>query len=253
MVTELIRTGIKIAPIVRRLPADLDTPASVYLKVRGSGPSFLLESVEGGERIARYSFIGLEPRYEYRITGQSVERRSATSVEHSQIPEGQDPLHYLQSQLEGFHPELPEGLPRFIGGLVGYLGYETIRYFEPRLQKHLQNGKLPESVFLLADTIIAFDHARHTLELITYAFDGDVEAANRKLDTIEARLLAPTPLPRGTDDPTPASVKVTSNLTQAEYEQAVRVGKEHIAAGDIFQVVLSQRLSRPAHGDPFNI
>ena len=253
MVTELIRTGVKIAPIVRRLPADLDTPASVYLKVRGSGPSFLLESVEGGERIARYSFIGLEPRYEYRITGQSVERRSATSVEHIQIPEGQDPLHYLQSQLEGFHPELPEGLPRFIGGLVDYLGYETIRYFEPRLKKHLQSGTLPESVFLLADTIIAFDHARHTLELITYAFDGDVDAAHRKLDTIEARLLAPTPLPRGTDSPSAASVEVTSNLTQAGYEQAVRVGKEHIAAGDIFQVVLSQRLSRPAHGDPFNI
>lgn len=253
MVTELIQTSTSIAPIVRRLPADLDTPASVYLKVRGSGPSFLLESVEGGERIARYSFIGLEPRYEYRITGQSVERRSATSVEHFQIPEGQDPLHYLQSQLDGFTPELPEGMPRFIGGLVGYLGYETIRYFEPRLQKHLQSGKLPESVFLLADTIIAFDHARHSLDIITYAFDGNVEAANRKLDAIEARLLASTPLPRAADSPAAATVEVASNLTQAEYEQAVLAGKEHITAGDIFQVVLSQRLSRPAHGDPFNI
>lgn len=253
MVTELIRTDTKISPIVRHLSADLDTPASVYLKVRGSGPSFLLESVEGGERIARYSFIGIEPRYEYRITGQGVERRSATSVEHFQIPEGQDPLHYLQSQLDGFDPELPEGLPRFIGGLVGYLGYETIRYFEPRLGKHLQSGKLPESVFLLADTLIAFDHARHSLEIITYAFDGNVEAANRKLDAIEARLLAPTPLPRAADSPAAAAVEVASNLTQAQYEQAVRVGKEHIAAGDIFQVVLSQRLSRPAHGDPFNI
>ena len=253
MVTELIRTETKISPIVRNLPADLDTPASVYLKVRGKGPSFLLESVEGGERIARYSFIGIEPRYEYRITGQSVERRSASTVEHFQIPTGQDPLHYLQSQLDGFQPELPEGLPRFIGGLVGYLGYETIRYFEPRLDAHLKNGKLPESVFLLADTIIAFDHARHTLNIITYAFDGDVDAANRKLDAIEARLLAPTPLPRGTNSPATASVGFESNLTQAEYETAVQTGKEHIAAGDIFQVVLSQRLSRPAHGDPVNI
>ncbi len=253
MVTELIQTTTRIAPIVRRLPADLDTPASIYFKVRGSGPSFLLESVEGGERIARYSFIGIEPRYEYRLTGQSVERRSKDSIEHLQIPPGQDPLHYLQSQLSGFTPELPEGMPRFIGGLVGYLGYETIRYFEPKLQKRLRSGNLPESVFLLADTIIAFDHARHTLELITYAFDGDVDAANRKLDAIEARLFTPTPLPRETNAPNPAAITVTSNLTQAEYEQAVRTGKEHIAAGDIFQVVLSQRLSRPAHGDPFNI
>ncbi len=253
MVTELIQTTTGIAPIIRRLPGDLDTPASIYLKMRGGGSSFLLESVQGGERIARYSFIGIEPRYEYRITGQSVERRSANAVEHIQIPEGQDPLHYLQSQLSGFTPELPEGLPRFVGGLVGYLGYETIRYFEPKLQGQLKTNSLPESVFLLADTIIAFDHARHTINIITYAFDGDVDAANRKLDDIEARLRARLPLPRGTDAPQPASVEVTSNLTQAEYEQAVQVGKEHIAAGDIFQVVLSQRLSRPAHSDPFDI
>lgn len=252
MVMELIQTATRIAPIVRRVSADLDTPASVYLKVRGAGPSFLLESVQGGERVARYSFIGVEPRYEYRITGQRVERRSANAVELFSIPDGQDPLHFLESQLAGFRPERPEGLPRFIGGLVGYLGYEAVRYFEPKLHLRLAHSSLPEAVFLLADTILAFDHARHTLDLITYAFDGDVEAAHRRLDAIEARLRAPLPHPREVA-PLPSGTEFTSNLTRAEYEHAVRIAKEHIAAGDIFQVVLSQRLSRRTNSDPFDI
>lgn len=252
MVMELIQTTTRIAPIVRRISADLDTPASVYLKVRGSSPSFLLESVQGGERVARYSFIGIEPRYEYRIYGHQVERRSVQGVETIELPTGQDPLHYLQSQLAGFVPERPEGLPRFIGGLVGYLGYETVRYFEPTLGSRLKRSSLPESVFLLADTLLAFDHARHILDLITYAFDGDEEAAHRRLDSIEARLRAPLPRPRPRL-PQPPGLEFRSNLTRAQYEQAVRVAKEHIAAGDIFQVVLSQRLSRQTHSDPFDI
>ncbi|PWH15245.1 MAG: anthranilate synthase component I [Anaerolineae bacterium] len=253
MVTELIQTTAQITPIVRRISADLDTPASVYLKVRGNGPSFLLESVQGGERVARYSFIGIEPRYEYRITGRQIERRSANMVEHIRIPPEQDLLHYLQSQLAGFTPQRPDGLPRFIGGLVGYLGYETVRYFEPKLHPRLKHNALPEAVFLLADTILAFDHARHTLDLITYAFDGDIQAANSRLDDIEARLRAPLPRPSEPYARQPASVEFLSNLTRAEYEQAVRVAKEHIAAGDIFQVVLSQRLSRSTESDPFDI
>lgn len=251
MVTDLIQTSTRITPLVRSLPADLDTPASVYLKLRGHGPSFLLESVEGGEQVARYSFIGVAPRYQYRIFGSRIERHDEQGIDQVFLPDGQDPFRYLQSQLAGFQPELPEGLPRFIGGLVGYLGYETIRHFEPRLSPRLESGNLPDSVYLLADTVIAFDHARHTLHLITYPFDGDEETAGHKLDELAARIQSPMPCPAGSSRPAP--VKFESNFTQAGFEQAVNAAKEHIASGDIFQVVLSQRLTRQTSADPFDI
>src|SRR5215831_14389214 len=121
-------------PIYRELPADLETPTSVYLKLSGAGPSFLLESVEGGERVARYSFIGVRPAVQYRLRPGKIERHGPQGVDDLPLTPDGDVLHVLQAELAGYQSAHVEGLPRFIGGLVGYLGYETIRQFEPKLQ-----------------------------------------------------------------------------------------------------------------------
>ena len=238
-------------PLVRELSADLETPTSVYLKLAGGGPSFLLESVEGGERVARYSFIGVQPAYQYRLRAGAVERHGPDGVSQLTLPPGGAGLHVLQSELARFQSAHVDGLPRFIGGLVGFLGYETIRQFEPRLQSLPAGGDLPEGIFLLTDTLVAFDHARRSLFLIAHAFGGDQAAAQRRLDELEQRLNGPLPAPQ-----TPVSnlqSPIVSNLAKADYEAAVRAAQEHISAGDIFQVVLSQRLTRQTSARPFDI
>ncbi len=257
------------APLVRELPADLDTPTSVYLKLRGRGPSFLLESVEGGERVARYSFIGVSPSRGYVVYGRTIERRVNGQTETITLDSSTDPLHYLQTELAQFqsgYSPLPFGvspngrgaggegrLPRFVGGLVGYLGYETVRYFEPKLEPQLQTSDLPDAAFLLADTLVAFDHARRSLFLITHAFDGDTAAAEQRLDEIEELLNSPISNLTQASPISTSPSSARSNLTQAEYESLVLRAKEHIAAGDIFQVVLSQRFSRETSAAPFDV
>jgi len=238
-------------PVFRELSADLETPTSVYLKLRGRGSSFLLESVEGGERVARYSFIGVEPSAQYRLQNGEVVRHGPEGVTKLEVGPGQDALHALQTELGRYQAAHVEGLPRFVGGLVGYLGYEVVRQFEPKLAPLPTNDTLPDGLFLLADTLVAFDHARRSLFLIAHAFDGDTAAAERRLDALEKRLAAPVPVePAANVHHIPAT---TSNLSQAEYEGIVATAREYIAAGDIFQVVLSQRLTRQTHARPFDI
>jgi anthranilate synthase component 1 len=239
-----------IQTIVREIPADLETPTSLYLKLRGQAPSFLLESVEGGERIARYSFIGVAPRAQYVLRANEVEIIEGDRRHIITLDPGSDPTRFLESELRRFQSVPQAGLPRFIGGLVGYLGYESVRHFEPTLSPRLQPSALPDGIYLLVDTIIAFDHARRSLSMITNVLDGDADAANRKLDEIGARIRQPLP-PAG---PRPASSSpAESNLTQDSFEGMVRAAKEHIAAGDIFQVVLSQKFSRETQVEPFDV
>jgi len=235
--------------IVREISADLETPISVYMKLRGQGASFLLESVEGGERIARYSFIGVKPRAQYIIRDTEIEIQDSNGSRITQY-DG-DPTYFLQEELSRYKFLPQTGVPRFIGGMVGYLGYESVRFFEPTLKPALsRQASVPDGIFLLADTVIAFDHARRSLSLIANVLDGDVESAARKLDEIESHIQQPLPVvqPR-----TMQSSKTRSNMTQGHYEDMVRDAKEHIAAGDIFQVVLSQRFSRETNVEPFDV
>jgi anthranilate synthase component I len=246
-----------IAPIVREIAADLETPASAYLKLRRGGPSFLLESVEGGERIARYSFIGVEPRCVYVIRGRTLERRANGAVETLTAGPDSDPFRLLEAEMARLVapvlPPAPVKLPRFLGGLVGYMGFECVRYFEPRLDPLLHASPYPEAVYLMADTIVAFDHVRHSLFLIAYPFDGEKEA-RRKLATLEKRLRRPLPAESAPAAGTaPAPVAFQSNVGQERYEEMVRAAKEHILAGDVFQVLPSQRLSRTTKAAPFDI
>ena len=252
--TSATKTAPAFPPIVRELSADLETPVSVYLKLAGSGPSFLLESVTGGERLARFSFIGVNPSRAFILHNGQICTHSAAGI--SEQPAGDDPMSILRSELQRRAFEPIPGLPRFNGGLVGYLGYEIVRYFEPSV--HLDpNPEMPEAIFLLADTLVAFDHAFGRLVLIANP-DPDLpeiearKAAESRLDDLEARLAGPLPL-RSSVKLASGSTVMSSNHSKEEFMAGVRAAKEHITAGDIFQVVLSQRLSRTTHAEPFSI
>ncbi len=246
----MLAEATTITTIVREIPADLETPTGLYLKLRGRGPSFLLESVEGGERMARYSFIGVAPRAEYILRGNEVEVIAGDRHNVVVLNPGADPTHFLHAELRRFQSVFQAGLPRFIGGLVGYLGFESVRYFEPGLNSKLPKSRLPDGIYLLADTIVAFDHARRSLFLIANVLDGDMDAANRSLDKVAEQIDAP--LPPAAQPPARSSA-MHSNMTKADFERLVIAAKEHIAAGDIFQVVLSQRFSRETEAEPFDV
>ena len=239
-----------IKTIYRELHADLETPTSLYLKLRGNGPSFLLESIEGGEHIARYSFIGVSPRARYVTRANQVTITSGDEIRTVVLDPGSDPTRFLETEMQRFHAEPVAGLPRFVGGMVGYLGYEAVRHFEPKLAPLMAPSHLPDAIHLLNDTVIAFDHARRSLFVIAHVLDGDEAAAQRKLDEIEAALRAPLPV---TAAKTGRSSETRSNMSKDDFEKMVLAAKEYISAGDIFQVVLSQRFSRKTSAEAFDI
>ncbi len=252
-----------LIPIIRELPADLETPVSVYLKLAGSGPSFLLESITGGEQIARYSFIGIQPSKAYVL--QNNAWQVCAFADPQEMPpctpappplHSSAPLDFLRAQLSQYHLAPTAGLPRFAGGLVGYLGYEMMRYFEPTVSL-TPHPSLPDAILLFADTVVAFDHAFGKLLLITNAYvNGDEHAAraaaHARLDALEARLQGPIP-PQPTPTPSSTDNSLRANMSQVAFETAVRRAQEHIAAGDTFQIVPSQRFSRQTSAAPFDI
>ena len=229
-----------LVPIYHEMMADLETPVSAYLKIAHGNYSFLLESVEGGERLARYSFIGTEPSLILK-TGKE-----------NPI----DPLLMIEKEFRRFQLVPIAGLPRFHGGMVGYLSYEVARYFERLPSPEQDVLSLPESVLMLADTLLVFDHLTHKIKVVSHAhLDGDVETAylkaTDKIDSLVERLRQPVPA-----EISPAvstEFKVSSNLTQTEFEAIVSRTKEYIYAGDIIQAVQSQRLSRRTEASPFAI
>ena len=240
-----------IQTIIREVSADLETPISVYMKLRGQGPSFLLESVEGGERIARYSFIGIKPKAQYILRGNEIQIIESGSTRVVSLDQDVDPTYFLQEEMKHFDCVPQSGMPRFVGGLVGYLGYESVRYFEPTLIPQINaSAEIPDGIYLLADTVVAFDHARRNLSLIANVLDGDVDSANRKLDEIQARIRAALP---PSEQRAATSSTTRSNMAQQKFEAMVRQAKDYIAAGDIYQVVLSQRFSRETTAEAFDV
>lgn len=237
-------------PLYAEVPADLETPVSAFLKVARGRYSFLLESVEGGERLARYSFIGTEP-YRTLRTGDGV-----TGAQPG------DPLSAVQGELDRFKPVHVEGLPRFTGGAVGYMAYEAIRHFEPRVPIAPNNVHgLPESVFMFTDTLLVFDHIQHKIKVVShFRLDGDIEASYRqaawRIEELIGRLekpLARLPYRAGVTVENGSDGTVESNMTLEEYRSKVERAKEYIVAGDVIQVVLSQRFQRRTAAHPFDI
>jgi anthranilate synthase component 1 len=252
-----------LVPVHRELPADLETPVSVYLKLRGQGPGFLLESVEKAEQVGRYSFLGCNPRRQIVTRGRRVTTlEDGRSVTHH-LPEGHDPLHAVAGELARYQPVAPLGelardLPRFFGGAVGYLSYDLVRFFERLPDTARDILDLPDLHLLITDTLVVFDHVRHRLLVVANAhlppaadLDAAYDSALDRLDAVQACLDAP--LPSLPSPPGRNGHEMASNMSQARFESAVRRARDYIAAGDIFQVVPSQRLSRPTAADPFSI
>jgi len=232
-----------LVPVCREIVADLETPVSAFLKINRGGYSFLLESVEGGERVARYSFIGTDP---YRVLTTRGE-------------DGTDPLLSLAGELEKYKVVPVNGLPRFCGGAVGYLSYETVTRFEELPSPTADPLGLPESLFMLVDTMLAFDHATHKIKVISYVFldSPDIETAYRqaveKIDSLVDRLKTPLLPGQAELKPVARGKGLSSNMSRGDFEDKVRLIKEYITAGEAIQVVLSQRLKQPTRANPFDI
>ncbi len=231
-----------VVPIYREVRADLETPVSAFLKVARGRFSFLLESVEGGERVGRYSFIGTEP---FRVL----------SANH----EDGDPLIEIEGELARHRAVRVPGLPRFHGGAVGYLGYETVGHFEPRVGSPERDALgVPESWLMFTDTLLVFDHLMHTIKVVSHVrLDGDIDAsyeqARWKIEQLIGRLAQPLAALPYEPQRGPSGRAVTSNWDRDEYLRAVERCKEYIYAGDIIQVVLSQRFSRETGAHPFEV
>ena len=233
-----------LVPIYREIVADLETPVSAFLKINRHGYSFLLESVEGGRRLARYSFIGTDPY-----------RRLITRGEDKT-----DPLPIIAGEL-GKHRFIPvSGLPRFCGGAIGYLAYEAASRFEELPSPDKDPLGLPESLFMFVDTMLIFDHVTHKIKVLSLVrLDGDIDRAYKKavdrIDDLVARLHRPLSSSHGDAVGAEAadSGRLSSNFSEEGFKAGVDRIKEYITAGEAIQVVLSQRLSQPVNVAPFEI
>jgi anthranilate synthase component 1 len=239
--------------ITRELPGDLDTPVGAYLKLGNRPYSFLLESMQGGEQWGRYSFIGLPCREVLRVHGDHVVvRRDGQVVDDIKT---QDVIGWLRSYAARYRVRPEPGLPRFAGGLVGYFGYDCVRYFEPKLAATQKPDALgtPDILLMLADELVVFDSLRATLTLVVHADPADaadLQRAQLRLAEIEAQLALPAVTSRAplTQDAQP--LPFVSGFTQEKFCAAVERIKQYIAAGDVMQVVPSQRLSAPFSAEP---
>lgn len=246
-----------LVPVYRTMLADLETPVSVYMKLtRAGGYSFLLESVEGGEQVGRYSFLGVNPKGVVTVKDNHVTRvLHGVSTTRPLAPD-EDPLAAVKAEFERVQPVKVDGLPRFIGGAVGYLAYDVVRYFERLPETATKDLNVPDAAFLLPDTLVIFDHAKHQLIILANAHNtGDPNAAYddalRRIDDLTALLREP--LPALEEPPAPLDDELVSNISRETFEDNVCRAKEYIAAGDAFQIVLSQRFKRRTSASPLAI
>jgi len=249
-------------PVVREVLSDLDTPLSVYLKLADGPHTYLFESVEGGERFGRYSIIGLPAKRVYAFAGNTL-----YVTEHGELVEARDvadPFAEVERLRTQYSVPKLEGLPGFTGGLVGWFGFECIQYIEPRLAGPQPDGThkpdelgTPDILLMLSEEVAVFDNLKGRLYLIVHADPREPQAwarANRRLDELTHRLrhggagYPETLLPAALDES-----HFVSGFTREGFIAAVQKSKEYIAAGDIFQVVLSQRLSVPFQARPVDV
>jgi anthranilate synthase component 1 len=247
-----------LIPVYREMIADMETPVSAFEKIFASRGkeveyAYLLESVEGGENIGRYSFLGIDPVMVIKSKGSRIEVHSKGKIEKMTG----DPIAALKKIMSRYRPVKIKGLPRFHGGLVGYLSYDIVRHLEKLPDKNPDDLKLPDMQFLLTDTILAFDHVQHKISIISNVLvEKDpakaYESAVKKLDALAAKLSRPLKTAEiGTKEG--KKLKVSSNFSRPEFEAAVEKAIAHVKKGDVIQVVPSQRFSVKVSGDPFRI
>ncbi len=258
-----------LVPLCRDILADMETPVSAYCKTAQGPYSFLLESVAGGERIARYSFIGIDPYMVMTHRGETATLRSMPTAQGESMSVEEiachDPLEFIQAELGQYRLVTPVGmthdeLPRFHGGAVGYLSYEAVARFEQLPVPVKDALGLPLAVFCFTETVLVFDHLKHRVRIVTHLhldapnLEAEYQRGLAILDDVQQRLRQ---TPRFPEEPAPISdadaLQVVSNRTRSEFEEMVRQAQAYIRAGDIFQVVLSQRLTVPVRVPPFEV
>jgi anthranilate synthase component I len=247
-----------LVPVYQELLMDLETPLSFFQRLERDRYAFLLESVEGSERWARYSFLGTRPYLVFKSRGQNVEiieagKKRSLTAEH--------PLRVLESLLREYRPVVVEGVPPFFGGALGYVAYDAVEQFNPVRNPKKDPHGAPEIFFIFVQTLVAFDNLKHTIKVIDNVRLGDGKNLRKKYDAAAARiqrlvaavekkarrvasrqLLAPE-----------REKKFRSNLTPAAFKRSVERAKEYITAGDIIQAVLCQRLETTTEADPFEV
>jgi len=241
-------------PVIRKRIDDINTPVSAFLKLNSQN-SFLLESISGGEQVARYSYIGLNPIAEFKLTPQGD-----TFINGTKITPKTDPISELESLFTQFKVlfDPKDDLPTFAGGAVGYFGWETIQYIEPITFSQKKGSDFPMMHFIIPQVLIAFDHAKRHIILIAFEDTHSKGTATQLLDDIEAKLdqaisakPIQSPNSKGLLQNTPDSP--SSNHTQTQYETAVEKAKHHILEGDVFQLVLSQKFTVNTPKPPFDV
>lgn len=258
-----------LIPVYKEILGDLDTPVSAYLKVaHQSKYSFLLESVEGEEKVARYSFLAKDPEIVFQSKDRDAEIihfKNGDSVKNS-VKVVETPLTFIREIMSQYRFVPIPGLPRFCGGMVGYVGYDIVRFFENLPGKPEDDLKLPDMIFMLARTLIIFDHLNHKIKIVSCAHVPEKSTPRQKtaiykkaVEEIEA-LISQLALPLTTEQAQEkrlgkmaSKIKVRSNVTEAQFKKMVAKAKTKIQAGDIIQVVLSQRLHTNLATDPLNV
>lgn len=249
-----------LVPVYKEILADLDTPVSAYLKISGGEYSFLLESVEGGEKWARYCFLGCDPSVVVSTKGRTMTLMENGKSEQREIESG-SPLSAVKEVLSRYQPVPEEGLPRFSGGAVGFISYDMVRFFEDLPEETLDDLDVPDSQFVITDTMLVFDNVSQTIKIVSNAFieGDDLESVYKntikKITSLEEKLKAPLAIEANTDsvENSESSLSFGSNIEEEKFKQAVSRIKEYILEGDAIQVVLSQRLKFSIKCDPFDI
>jgi anthranilate synthase component 1 len=244
-------------PVAREVYADLATPISAFLALAADAPyAFLLESVVGGERLGRYSFLGIGA--DRVVTVREGVAEVVDGPSHTRIP-APDPLTAVADRLKAGSVARVPGLPLFIGGAVGFLGYEAATGFEPSIPRHaVDELDVPDATFMFTSTVVAFDHARRIMQVIAPVRPGsdpgeDYDAAVARIDGVLDGLRSGCPTAPLGEVGASVEVPLKAHTSREDFVASVRAAKEHIAAGDCFQIVLSQRFSAPYEGDGLDL
>ena len=243
-----------LIPVYREILADCETPVSAFTKIDTGDYAYLLESAEKGEKLGRYSFLGSNPSLIFKSKGKRVEIIKDGKKEVRKVS---DPLIALKKLMAQYKFVKVKELPRFIGGMVGYLSYDMVRSFEKLPDKNPDDLNLPDAIFLLIDTILIFDHLEHKIKVISNAHikknpKKAYQEAIGKIEGLISQLRKPTRI-KSKVKSQKSKVKIRSNFTKEAFKKSVRKAKEYIRAGDIIQAVLSQRLETKITVDPFDI
>lgn len=250
---ELSKKG-NVIPVYREVLADFETPLSAFRKIEGEGISYLLESVEGGEHMARYSFLGSDPSLVIESKGKNVKFTCSKGVNEFT---SDDPIQEVKKYMSQFSFVNVKGLPRFSGGLVGYFAYDMVRFMEEIPEANPQDVDLPDMQMVLTDTILIFDHVDHKIKVVSNCLvikDDPADAydkAVRKIDKLIEKLQKSMPEPEISSCVSDSEIE--SNFSEDEFSTAVEQAKEYIRSGEIIQVVLSQRFSKNTKAQPFSV